>query len=76
LKGKEIYIYIWEGLTPGLVLRFLLSENGIKPDEDVKMTYLNSASEVGSEFISGKINIALLAEPLAINVMIKKIMLK
>lgn len=71
LKGKEIFAF-GKGLTPDLVLRFLLSEKGINPDEDVKITYLNFASEVGPAFISGKTNIALLAEPLATNIMIKK----
>ncbi|CCQ93529.1 ABC transporter, substrate-binding lipoprotein [[Clostridium] ultunense Esp] len=71
LKDKEIYAF-GKGLTPDLVLRFVLSQNGINPDEDVKLTYLNSASEVGPAFISGKTNIALLAEPLATNIMMKK----
>ena len=71
LKGKEIYAF-GKGLTPDLVLRYVLSENGINPDEDVKITYLNSASEVGPAFISGKTKIALLAEPLATSVIMKK----
>ncbi|HSH36929.1 ABC transporter substrate-binding protein [Schnuerera sp.] len=71
LKNKEIYSF-GKGLTPDLVLRLILSENGIIPDEDLKITYLNAASDVGPIFISGKADIALLAEPLATNVMMKK----
>ncbi|MCF6465309.1 ABC transporter substrate-binding protein [Clostridium sp. Cult2] len=71
LKGKEIYAF-GKGLTPDLVLRYVLSENGINPDKDVEITYLNSAGEVGPAFISGKTNIALVAEPLATSIMMKK----
>ncbi len=71
LKGREIYTF-GKGLTPDLVLRYVLSKNGIDPDEDVKITYLNAASEVGPAFISGKTNLAVLAEPLLTTVMMKK----
>ena len=71
LKGKEIYCF-GKGLTPDLVLRFVLSKNGIDPDKDVKITYLNAASEVGPAFISGKTHIAVLPEPLATTIMMKK----
>ncbi|MCF6459969.1 ABC transporter substrate-binding protein [Clostridium sp. Cult3] len=71
LKGKEIYAF-GKGLTPDLVLRFILLENGIDPDEDIKINYLNAASEVGPAFLSGKANLALLSEPLVTNVLLKK----
>jgi len=71
LKGKEIYSF-GKGLTPDLVLKYLLSKNGIDPDKDVKITYLNAASEVGTAFLSGKTSLAVLAEPLLTTVMMKK----
>ena len=71
LKGREIYTF-GKGLTPDLVLRYVLSKNGIDPDNDVKITYLNAASEVGPAFISGKTNLAVLAEPLLTTVAMKK----
>lgn len=71
LKGKEIYSF-GKGLTPDLVLRYVLSKNEIDPDRDVNINYLNAASEVGPMFLSGKTNLALLAEPLLTTVMIKK----
>ena len=71
LIGKEVCAF-GKGLTPDLVLRFVLSQNGIQPDEDVKITYLNAASEVGPAFLSGKFNLALLSEPLATNILMKK----
>lgn len=71
LKGKEIYTF-GRGLTPDLVLRYVLSKNGIEPDTDVTITYLNSASEMGPAFLSGKTTLAVLPEPLLSVVMSKK----
>ncbi len=70
LKDKEIYAF-GKGLTPDLILRYVLSENGLVPDEDVKINYLNAASDLGPAFLSGKTNLALLSEPLATNIMMK-----
>lgn len=70
LKGKEIYAF-GKGLTPDLVLRFVLEENGIIPDEDVQITYVNAASDLGAVFLSGKADLAIFTEPLATNVMLK-----
>ena len=71
LKGKEIYTF-GKGLTPDLVLQYVLSNNGIDLDKDIKITYLSAASEVAPAFIGGKSNVALLAEPLLTTVMLKK----
>lgn len=71
LRGKEIYTF-GKGLTPDIVLRYVLSNNGIDPDLDVKITYLNSAAEMGPVFLSGKATLALLPEPLLSVVMAKK----
>ena len=70
LKGKEIYAF-GKGLTPDLILRYVLSKNGLVPDEDIKINYLNAASDLGPAFLSGKTNLALLSEPLATNIMMK-----
>lgn len=71
LKGKEIYTF-GKGLTPDLVLRYVLSNNNIDPEKDVNIVYLNSATEMGPAFLSGKTNLALLPEPLLSLVMDKK----
>ena len=71
LKGKEIYTF-GKGLTPDLVLRYVLSKNGIEPDTDVNITYLNSAAEMGPAFLGGKTNLAVLPEPLLSVVTAKK----
>ena len=71
LKGKEIYSF-GKGLTPDIVLRYVLSENGINPDEDMEINYLNSGAEVAPAFLSGKTELAIVAEPLATTIMMKK----
>lgn len=71
LKGKEIYSF-GKGLTPDLVFSYVLSKNGIDPEKDVTINYLNAASEVGPAFLGGKTNLAVLAEPLLTTVMMKK----
>lgn len=71
LKGKEIYSFA-KGLTPDIVLRYVFSESGIDPDKDLEINYLNSAAEVAPAFLSGKTNLALVSEPLATNIMMKK----
>lgn len=63
LKGREIYTF-GKGLTPDLVLRYVLLDNKIDPDKDVDIVYLNSAAEMGPAFLSGKTNLAVLPEPL------------
>ncbi len=71
LKGKEIYSF-GKNLTPDLVFKYVLRENGIDPDKDISITYLNAASEVGPAFISGKTNLAVLSEPAVTNILSKK----
>ena len=71
LKEKEIY-NIGKGLTPDIVFRYILSQNGINPDNDIKTTYLNAATELAPAFISGKSKIAVMPEPVLTNVLDKK----
>lgn len=71
LKGKEIYTF-GKGLTPDIVFRLVLSKNGIDPDKDVTLNYLNAATEVAPVFISGKAKLAVFAEPMLTTVQMKK----
>lgn len=71
VKGKEIYT-IGKGLTPDIVLRYVLSQNSIEPDKDVTLTYLNGATELAPTFISGKAKIAVVPEPMLSQVLSKK----
>lgn len=63
LKGKEIFT-IGKGLTPDIVLNYLLKENNIDGENDVKLTYLSGASELASNFIAGKSSITIMPEPM------------
>ncbi|AKL96385.1 ABC-type nitrate/sulfonate/bicarbonate transport system, periplasmic component [Clostridium aceticum] len=71
LKGKEIHT-IGRGLTPDIVLRYLLSNNGIDPEKDVTLNYLGEATELASAFIAGKSKISVIPEPVLSNVLMKK----
>ncbi|SCY75794.1 ABC transporter substrate-binding protein [Alkaliphilus peptidifermentans] len=71
LKGKEIYT-LGRGLTPDIVLRYILSSNGIDPDNDVTLTYMADATELASTFVAGKSAISVIPEPVLSNVMMKK----
>ncbi|MCT4583575.1 MAG: ABC transporter substrate-binding protein [Peptostreptococcaceae bacterium] len=71
LKGKDIYA-IGKGLTPDILLRYVLKQNEIDPDKDVNITYLSGATELVPSYISGKAKIALMPEPMLSTVMAKK----
>ena len=71
LKGKEVHT-IGRGLTPDIVLRYLLSENGINPDKDITINYYNDGAELAANFIAGKSHIAVIPEPVLSNVLLKK----
>lgn len=71
LKGKEVNM-IGRGLTPDVVFRKLLVENGLTPDEDVTFNYVNGSTELAQLFISGKASISIMPEPMVSKVMMKK----
>ncbi len=71
LKGKDLYT-IGRGLTPDIILRYLLTKNGLTPDKDVHIRYANSTSELVPTFLVGKSSYSLLPEPALSMVMKKK----
>ncbi len=71
LKGKEVYA-LGRGLTPDIVLRYLLSKNGLIPEKDVTIRYANSTTELAPSFLVGKSSYSLLPEPALSMVMKKK----
>jgi len=71
LKGKTIST-VGRGLTPDALLRYILTNNGLTPDEDVNIEYYNGSSELAAAFISGESNISMIPEPLLTNVQMKK----
>lgn len=62
LKGKEIYT-IGKGLTPDIMLQTILEENGINPAKDLKINYLSGGNELAPMYLAGKIDIAMVSEP-------------
>ena len=62
LKGKTIYA-TGQGSTPEYALRYILSENGIDPDKDVKIEFKSSPDEVVTILKNGGNGIAMLPQP-------------
>lgn len=62
LKGREIGA-VSKGAASDVVFKYLLSQNGINPDQDVTLTYSPSPVELAQLVIAGKTKIAALPEP-------------
>lgn len=64
LKGKTI-VTAGKGSTPEYALRYILSENGIDPDNDVTIDFKSEHSECVAALASGQETIAMLPQPFA-----------
>ena len=62
LKGKTI-VAAGKGATPEYALRYLLTENGIDPDNDVTIDWKSEHSECVAALASGQASVALLPQP-------------
>ena len=62
LAGKTI-VASGKGSTPEYALRYLLSENGIDPDNDVTIDWRSEHSECVAALASGSATIAMLPQP-------------
>lgn len=62
LKGKTIYAPN-PGSTPEYILRFVLKENGIDPDNDVTLQFFGSGDEVASQLAANPEAVGMLPEP-------------
>lgn len=63
LKGKTIYTDAKnKGANPEYILRYLLEQNGLKPDEEVRIEF---AADLDAAMASGEAKIALVPEPKA-----------
>lgn len=62
LRNEEIY-NIGKGLTPDLITRSLLKDNGVDSDKDVNFSYVNGVTELAPTIIAGKTNYAIIPEP-------------
>lgn len=62
LKGKTVYA-TGKGTTPEYSLRYLLTQNGIDPDNDVTIEFRSEATEIVSVLATAEEGIALLPQP-------------
>ena len=62
LKGKTVAA-AGKGSTPEYALRYLLTENGIDPDEDVDIQWKSEHSECVAALATGAVSVALLPQP-------------
>jgi NitT/TauT family transport system substrate-binding protein len=62
LKGRTIYA-TGKGSTPEYALRYLLSENGIDPDKDVKFEWKSEPTEVVALFSELENGVAMMPQP-------------
>lgn len=69
LKGKTIYA-VGQGSNPEYVLRFILSQNGINPDKDAELVFLDSA-ELTTRAATGEIGVCMLPVPAVTTVLMK-----
>ena len=69
LKGRTIYA-VGQGSNPEYVLRYILSGNGIDPDKDVEIVFLDSA-ELTTRAATGDIDVCMLPVPAVTTVLIK-----
>ena len=62
LKGKTI-VTTGKGTTPEYVLRYILTENGVDPDNDVTLDFYSEATEALAQLQAGTSTIAMLPKP-------------
>lgn len=70
LRGQTIYS-TGEGANPEYVLRHVLKQNGLDPDQDVTIVYLAENTELITKLATGEAKIAMVPEPAATTVMTK-----
>lgn len=70
LKGRTIYA-TGQGSNPEYILRYIIEKNGLDPDKDLKIEYVASNDELTAAIVSGKADLAMIAEPAATTVLAK-----
>ncbi len=62
LKGKEIYSS-GQGANPEYVLRYILEKNGLDPDQDVTLHFVEDNDALTAAIVQGKAKVAMVPEP-------------
>ena len=70
IKGKNIYT-IGKGLTPDIIFQTIIKENDIDPMKDLNINYLSSGNELATLYLAGKIDIAVVSEPILSKILSK-----
>lgn len=70
LRGKTIFAS-GQGATPEYALRFILSENGIDPDNDVNIEWKSEHAECLSALLESEEGVAMLPQPFVTTAMTK-----
>jgi NitT/TauT family transport system substrate-binding protein len=71
LRGRQVSM-IGRGLTPDILFRHLLEENGLDPDEDLEIVYASSAAELAPTFLTGRSTVSMMPEPMITTVLSRK----
>ncbi len=64
LRGKEVYV-AGQGATPEFLIRKLLTNAGIDPAKDIRLSYSLPYPEMTAALVGGRIKYAVLPEPFA-----------
>jgi NitT/TauT family transport system substrate-binding protein len=75
LKGKEIYVSS-KGAISDILLRYLISKNGLDPERDVRIQYIASSVELAQLVAAGRAQLAAMPEPWLTEVLEKNPQLK
>ena len=70
IRDRTIYS-TGQGANPEYVLRHILQKNGIDPDQDVKIEFVQENEELAALMDSGKAAVAMVPEPTATTVLAK-----
>ena len=70
LKGKIIYL-TGKGATPDYLLRYLLLENGLDPEKDVKLDFSVQAPQIAQLMIAERAETAFIPQPFVLQVEMK-----
>jgi NitT/TauT family transport system substrate-binding protein len=63
LRGRRIHLMA-KGMTPDVLFRYLLKQNGLDPDKDVKLDYsFPTHTALTSAMAAGRVDIGVLTEP-------------
>ena len=63
LKGRKVYLMA-KGMTPDVMFRYLMTENGLKPYEDVDLDYrFPTHIDLANATMAGRADLSVISEP-------------